>query len=904
MIGLNNLTMGQADRGVQVDLANQHRLTEDSGLQLPVEKTKISHDRGNLCDSNLTRADQWNQHSEKVYFDYYQGKLKEIKRKEERMKEEADDVQNTYMDVYFKEKERLKTGIIIDSEMPISHHLIERMGLGFRKKKKNQILQDFPVDEEVGREIITRRREIYDGDSEESSGDEINRSQFRISERRRRQMERRQEEERRRRQEQEQEEQRLRAQRRRRERQRQQARESQAATNQVWVNGGVMTRSMIRAREALGRDQNDNMQSETSENNSQLNENHEEEIDSEDELENKNDEEILDEEIEELEELEEDENLNGLDDLEEEEENTLFLNRRVSTRLMKRKARFELAQQNEEFSSIAANAGKRRRRNMKRDLKLIEETDENLSPQSKKSNRNFEHNTSMNLNSSNHSHSHGISSLTRFGNRRRDRKTSLLGIDGKKSVSQNSDTLNGKESVASYQLTESHSKPKNCSFCLLEIKDPKRKRKCSDCGRIFHIRECLAKATHKVNHTVYCLHCYIEWKKKDSYVKECIKMSKFKFQDLNRSYFKMTQSLIEDPNNPGVLIHPILEQGRYRLIPDMFRHFTTYFANILPPETFTQNLDLLMIAKADLEIFVYETDSTLPKMRFKYESLKFSEKNELFVFQTIKAKIMNCNVNQLRTSFGLDPIVTRDPCLVDFAYTTSPNLNQRFLIPEAQYKFLLNQFPKLGAENAFEEVCGNSFSIERIRNTPETFYNLLELTPYDSEKKMTRTNRKQMIERGHPQYIKRLSQEFLQVEKNLTPFQLKSQDFPEKIKNSMEECSQIFHFFEKPVNKSLYKDYLQSVAVEMSVQVILERLKNHFYLCKSSIEKDFRLIQKNARDYNTQNSPVYRFARFMAEIMIFSIDADYSPEEKEKIDERKKSLIKTGFDPNFKGNKK
>ena len=928
MIGLNNLTLGNTERGLQIDQDRGVRSGPNGNHQILTQSLRVKHARGYRCDSSLKRAEEWNIDSENVYFEFYQQRLKDIKYREQRLKEEGENIQNGYMDVYFREKDRLKTGFTIDSEMPLAHHLIERMGLGFRKRKKHKaigIMQGMEEDDEEedeGRRMMTRRRRRqFEGESEESSGEELEGVRFRVSERRRRQMARRLEDERRRREEEQQEEQRRRAERRRRERQRHRVVEAQPSPQGNWDHPGVMTRAQMRARDATmiqdeGRDDitegltpSSRRRQRRAQVSESEDEDEEEDEEEEDDGELPGEEAIRAEDIEQLEEDAEEEELEELEELEEmeeeeeeEEEEEHYPPKRVSLRLMKKRA-LMTNQQTEEFGSIASNAGRRRRRR-RRDLRLIDETDEHNSPASKDSQLLYaqtygdrRHNGIMG-----NSYTNGNSPLTRFASRRERRKASMMGLDGNQSLSQHSDTLNGKESVASFKHTESKSKPKECSFCRMEIEDSKRKRKCCECARVFHLKECLGKVTHRVNHSIYCLDCYMKWKAEDVNVKECVELRKFQFSELNRSHFEMTRQMIHDTDNPGALVFPVSEQGKYILIPEMFRLFATHFAEILPPETFSQNLDLLMIAKRDLQIIVYETASALPKMRFKYESQRFSDSGELFIFQSVRAKILNCNVNELRAGCGLRPIAGRDPCLIDFAYITAPDLEHRFLVSEAQYEFLLEQLPQLGADNVLEDYCGESYTVERVRHTPETFYDLLELTPSNSEYTMTRNNRRQMITRGHPQYLERLSAIFKESEKTKSVFQKRCLDFPAKFSSFVQRFNTIFHYFERPVDKVTFNNYLDLIPVEMNLELIFERLRNQFYLSKTGLETDLRLIEANALKYNSGKSPVTTFARFLVEILVFLIDNEYSPEELAGVEKRYQQLANTGVDPERIGN--
>ena len=339
MIGLNNLTLGNTDRGLQIDQDRGVHSRPTGNHQIPTQGLRVKHARGYRCDSSLKRVEEWNVDSENVYFEFYQQRLKDIKYREQRLKEEGEDIQNGYMDVYFREKERLKTGFTVDSEMPLAHHLVERMGLGFRKRKKNkaigtmQGMEDDDEEEDRGRRIITRRRRRqFEGESDESSGEELEGARFRVSERRRRQMARRLEDERRRREEEQQEEQRRRAERRRRERLRHRAVEAQPSPQSNWDHQGVMTRSQMRARDATliqDRDRNDITEgltprsrrrlrrAQVSESEDDEDEDNEEE---EDDGELPGEEAIRDEDIEQLEEDAEEEELEELEELEEMEE--------------------------------------------------------------------------------------------------------------------------------------------------------------------------------------------------------------------------------------------------------------------------------------------------------------------------------------------------------------------------------------------------------------------------------------------------------------------------------------------------------------------------------------------------------------------------------------------------------
>lgn len=166
-VGLNNLTRGFTNlhnqSEISEDLAIINKRLEDSNKN--VEKK----DRGHFCDSKLIRHNDWNNSALWGYFEWYQDRIKDAKNKELNLIDYEDEMQKKFMEIYISEKEKIDDFVKVESESPLIPHLIDKLGLLFKKKEDKKLVNeefdnwesDDEEDEKIG--IVPRRRRRYRG---------------------------------------------------------------------------------------------------------------------------------------------------------------------------------------------------------------------------------------------------------------------------------------------------------------------------------------------------------------------------------------------------------------------------------------------------------------------------------------------------------------------------------------------------------------------------------------------------------------------------------------------------------------------------------------------------------------------------------------------------------------------
>lgn len=74
-------------------------------------------------------------------------------------------------------------------------------------------------------------------------------------------------------------------------------------------------------------------------------------------------------------------------------------------------------------------------------------------------------------------------------------------------------------------------------------------------------------------------------------------------------------------------------------------------------------------------------------------------------------------------------------------------------------------------------------------------------------------------------------------------------------------------FMEKP-SKKLYPDYYEIIAEPIDFLEIESKIKAEQYSCESDLVKDFRLMFKNCREFNEENSPIFEDANLLEKYLL------------------------------------
>lgn len=460
---------------------------------------------GYFCDSQLRRHSEWTRGCQKGYFEYYQSKLKRARKQETDLFDEHEDQQKLLMDVYFKEKVKMPRSVRVDSEMPLVPHLIQTLGLVFKRDKPPR---PTALDED----------EYFDSE-EEAVG---------IRPRRRRHMIRE---------------------------------ERHAAPVRQPVIRRMMTRSRTR-ESALNRP------------------------------------------------------VPADDSQEDSEEDIEIFRRRIRTR---NKLRLDQVQVEEDGpkqvaaeSSIGAKAGERRRKNIQRQMSL-----------------NGEH-ESMHVEAKMHA-------------------------EGGKSQAESERAKETPGRVINTHEEDASKKRRFCFECSLEIECRKKKRKCCDCERLFHLDTCADLGLLVFNSDLVCLICFFNRKSRDKNFARPLEQKRYSLERLSRKSLGRSQKFQLDQETQ-TLHFELIEGDEIMLIPPMFKAFLRHYAAILPSAWAGQNLDLLMKADRDVRATVLDVSYELPRVRTKTEAEKFATRGQLNLFQVLRLRIEDSNVNELRTKHGLLPL--------------------------------------------------------------------------------------------------------------------------------------------------------------------------------------------------------------------------------------------------------
>lgn len=270
-------------------------------------------------------------------------------------------------------------------------------------------------------------------------------------------------------------------------------------------------------------------------------------------------------------------------------------------------------------STIGANAGERRRRNIEKNLSL-----------------------------------NGAAVLEiseRKNSRDQDlRKSSMLNLNG------DTDRANETPGRIITSFDDSINKKKRfCFECSEEIMCRKKKRKCSECSNLFHLGDCSEHGLLSFQGDQVCIHCYFERKKNDRNIQSSAKQGRFKIESINSDPFgNFTRYSLNEERK--FLMFELTEGEEIFIIPQMFKSFLKHYSDVLPSDWVGQNLDLLLLLKEDIKASVLDVGFALPQMKTKSLADKFARQGDLPLFQIMKVKIIDSNVNELRTKYNLQPI--------------------------------------------------------------------------------------------------------------------------------------------------------------------------------------------------------------------------------------------------------
>ena len=103
---------------------NIRNMEMKQGFKSIPEEKETASEMGYFCDSQLRKHSKWTPDCGIGYFEFYQRKIKKARKQEADIFHEYQDQQKIFMDIYFKEKEKMKKGVKVESDMPLVSHLI------------------------------------------------------------------------------------------------------------------------------------------------------------------------------------------------------------------------------------------------------------------------------------------------------------------------------------------------------------------------------------------------------------------------------------------------------------------------------------------------------------------------------------------------------------------------------------------------------------------------------------------------------------------------------------------------------------------------------------------------------------------------------------------------------------
>lgn len=560
-VRITNLTRQRVNPGhTQVRsrafLPPSHHNEEDS----PSSSVKVPsspREMGYFCDSQLRKHSQWSPGCGMGYFEFYTRRLKRARKQEADLFEEHSEQQKLLKDVYFREREKVRPSVRVDSEAPMVPHLVEALGLMFGRE---------PEKEKGGFE----EEEFSDSEDDREIG---------IRPRRRRQRERERERER-------------------------EERDILGIRGMRPISRRMMTRSRLRTLV-------EERERETSEH-----------------------------EVDTPAESDADIDVGRL---------RARTRNRARTRTMLQlddeqddsKDPQSREPESQVESSIGAKAGQRRRRNIQRQLSL--------------------NGDSAHQGERGGTETEGGEGRPAGGAAGEDLGTghsSTVGLAQESGLNMNaphSTPTPGRVVNSETANPEGSRKLKMCYECGRELQSRKKKRRCSDCERAFHIEPCAEIATLETEGDSLCLECFFQRREHEKLNSRQKELRLYTLGKLNRTGFGLVHKYCLDSQSGVVRFEPV-EGDEVALVPNMFRAFLRHYAKVLPTGWAGQNLDLLLKASEDMLAVVLDASFFIPRVRSRAEAERFAVEEDLSLFQILRLRLVDSNVNELRARYGLKPL--------------------------------------------------------------------------------------------------------------------------------------------------------------------------------------------------------------------------------------------------------
>lgn len=194
---------------------------------------------------------------------------------------------------------------------------------------------------------------------------------------------------------------------------------------------------------------------------------------------------------------------------------------------------------------------------------------------------------------------------------------------------------------------------------------------------------------------------------------------------------------------------------------------------------------------------------------------------------------------------------------------------------------------------------GQSHTITRIVQNQPSIFHQIELAPCNVDQIMTRQKQRSFVKKAHPQYLMNLIERFLERRTELAE-QRETTEWEAiagRFEELLDEFKDVLCYFRDEVNKNDYPDYLGFVEHEMHMGIIAARLRNGFYVTFKSVRKDLARIVGNALKYNTKDSPIVGYSRFLQSVCEEALKGALSEGQREAFTKRFRELCRVDSHP-------
>lgn len=229
-----------------------------------------------------------------------------------------------------------------------------------------------------------------------------------------------------------------------------------------------------------------------------------------------------------------------------------------------------------------------------------------------------------------------------------------------------------------------------------------------------------------------------------------------------------------------------------------------------------------------------------------------------------------------------------------FCLPRDPNL--LFVLPQSAYAFFREELKQLNIYSPPSKYLGQAHTITRIVHEQSSVFHQIELAPCDVDQIMTRQKQRSFVKKAHPQYLMSLVQRFLGRQRGEAPGRGGGNwsTIADRFETLLDEFKDVLWFFRDEVDKSDYPDYLEFVEYEMNSATIIERMRNGFYVAHKSVKKDLARIVGNALKYNTKDSPIVDYSRFLQSVCEEALKGDLSETQHDEFRKRFHELCQAG----------